>query len=253
MKKIFALIAFFALSSCVRLGEYNSLGFRDLIIDGAGTLTFSKLDTSYTLVRTEEITEENFEENKNVVAHTGGIIYSVKKYVVSYYEKKVLITPDDITLKGMASNVEIKANVQYERIGTVKIDGKKYYLINPQSTDIVLVDKKGKVYPYIGRKIADNRIMMLTTKFVVDPENAKLRTATNRKTATLEPHEGIEVIFDGKKGDFYYIRFKDFDGTGTEEYKSVEFSEDYDFVDFGNLKVEVISVTPNRFEGKVIK
>ena len=253
MKKIFPVMIALMMTSCVRFGEYNSLGFRDIVIDGPGTYTMSPIDNGYTISGRETITEESYEPKKAVVALKDREVYSLKTYNITNFDKKVFIPNMSGEMKGLGSPIYIDGNKKYEPIGKVSIDGTEYLVIEVGKKDLLLVDNDGVIARNIARRIADNRLQLLDDRYVPYPSNLRIEGVIERTTRTDDPYDGMEIIFNGKKDGVYIMSFKDFNGSGNEKCQTVEFTEDYEVIDFNNVKVKVISVTPERFEGIVVK
>ena len=255
MKKIFAMFCLVVLSGCVRLGEYNNLGFRDVIVDFDSFEVTPVQDKDYKLVREEEITEEFVKAGEKHAAYVDDTVYYLKIYNVRYYEKPVLKANKSGMLKGVGVPVEVFDDVPYESIGTVTIAKKEYNVIPATGKDVLLVDKKGKINEHIGIRYDEdvNRINLLEYRFRVYPKDLRIETKYDTKKEISAPFYGIEIIYKGKTDSGYRLAFRDYMGTGKEAFQYVDFTQDYEFVDFNNLKLKIISVSPEKLEYVVVK
>ena len=249
MKKIFCFFCVLMISSCVRLSESSPLSF------GLWGRTYSMTPAKYgeILARTEEVTEEEYEEGKSIAVLDGQPIYYFKKYVVTHTERPVWMATSDGILKGMVAPIFIKGDKEYDVVARTVIDGVEYNVINPYKNELIFVDKDGNIYKHVGHKVGENKFTLTENKFSTYPKNLKIRQIVSRTTKTDDPFMGMEIIYDGKHGEHYVMKYRDFDGSGHEQYKTVNFTEDYEIIDFDNLKVRVLSATPHSFEGIVIK
>ncbi len=247
MKKIFALFgAVFLLTNCSLFGE-EYIEYGEFIVSPA--------NNDFQLIKEEEITEEMIEPDERHFVSANETAYFFKKYILKTYERQGFYASSNGMVKGGAYPINLKDETWYEKMGVINIYGTNYTLINPEGKTFLLIAPDGTISPYIARKDKDNEDILKVrhTKLHFYPEDLKIEIRKDIKQEKSNPFIGMEIIFKGRLNGSYAFAFKDFDASGKEEYKYVDFNEAYDIVDFQNVKLKILSVSDNRLEYSLIE
>ena len=246
MKKIFAIISLVLLSACVSAEDDDFIFFKHAV--NGGNYTIVPADNSFKLVREEQITEESDEPGSTLSAMSGESMYFFKVYNKRIYSRNVLRANMSGALKGIIVPIEFRDGQILEPLGTVNIKGREFTVVNPKRHNLVLVAKDGTIAPVVGRKKSEtSNIMTLNfADFRPFPKGLKLVPDTETKEETDEPFLGMEIVYKGRVNGLYTIAFKDYNGTGTENYQYTTITQDHELIDFGNLKLDLVSLEPNK-------
>ena len=210
MKKIAAVFALFMLTACIRAGGNDFWPERNQFIEDFQTLPVTYFDSNLRLVKTELITERNFPENRVLSAAVGYSVVDDKTYRKLYYAKEAVRANMNGGLTSNEAPVIYKKNQQMDMIGEVVIDGQRYALLpSGEKNFVTLADAEGKLYHRIGQ-LRNNRLVLLTSKFIVYPEDFAFEPVTISKTEQTTPIKGFDIKYGGLRGNyavFIYYRY----------------------------------------------
>lgn len=253
MKKIFALLSLILISGCATYGD-DDIAFFMHAVD-AGEYVISPLDSSFKLMKEEQITEESHEPGSTLSASAGETMYFFKIYNKRLYSRDVLRANMSGALKGIIIPIEFKDGQIFEPLGTVDIEGRKFAVVNPKRNNLILVSPDGKIAPVIGRRIHEgsDTITLSLAEFKPFPKDLKLVPDKETKTETDKPFIGMEIIYKGRVNGLYTIAFKDYNGSGEEPYQYTNFTQDHEIIDFANISFNLITVEPNKIYYSLIE
>ncbi len=257
MKKIFIGLALLAVCSCSTYlkGDYT-LGRRNTFNDFFYTYNIRYYDVDeFASVNKETETISDYEIGTVRHAVPGGMVASSKILQKDVYSDEFVRPNMKGAMVSYTVPVEFSDEKVYRTIGETEIDGKVYRLVEPNRIgDIVLLDGKGNIYPRIG-KIYNDRLALLTTSFVLEPEGLKFENDMDRKTIEENLISGFEIRYAGIKNyrmvfDFTSIRP---DGAmPVEEHKTFTFPMYDKKVSMDGITLEILEVNESGIEYRIL-
>ena len=257
MKKIFMVLAVLGLSSCFYLKGDYTLGRRNAFNDFFYTYNIRYYDDEgFKGEDVEFISESDFKEG--VARHTvpGGIVVSSKMYEMAVYSNDYVRPSKKGGLVSYTVPVEFSDEKRYKLIGEVEIEGSVYRLVEPNRFgDVILINNYGDIYKRVGR-IYNNRLALLNTAFIIEPEDVIFKYETSTSTGSKEIVQGFEVRYLGLKGYnmvFEYNRISHIGGDVIEDKKKYEFPMYDENVSFEGIGLQILDINDAGLEYKVTK
>ena len=171
MKKIIAGLSVLMLSSCLQAGSYSILPQRNGLFEAWNSYAIDFYDTELQLVKTEYITEREFEPNKILSAYVGYSVADLKTYRKDFYKAEYVRPAMNGSLSSASIPVLYKKNEKLQVIGESWVDGERMMLLPTKEKDIViLINGDGVPYHKMG-KIQNKRLVLLLPDYVAYPAN----------------------------------------------------------------------------------
>ncbi len=197
--KIVLPLVVLMLSGCLNAGDYDLLPFRKNVISAINGYHIYDVDKEERMVGTEKINEKQYQLNKSITVKKGEAILSDKNYDRSVFRKIVFNANNDGVINNAAYPQKIKANEKLNVVGSINMDGKKYYLLASDIDDYVfLFDDNGDVYNKAGQ-IKNGSLIVLEEDLFVYPKNLKIRPVAKMRDEVSNVRNGYEVKYDGVK------------------------------------------------------
>lgn len=240
MKKIFIGLAVLVLSSCYLQGDYT-LGKRNAFNDFFYTYNIRYYDAED---MADAVTErETVSDYKlGVVRHAmpGGVVASSKTFEKEIYSDRYVRPNMKGGLVSYTVPIDFSDEKVYEIMGESEIKGVTYRLLKPNRVgDIVLIDGNGKVYPRVGR-IYNNRLALLETAFLLEPEDFAFTNDAHRETVTESAVSGFEIRYVGIEN--YRLVFRTYNLEPNGKY-SEEQQKTYKFPMYDkNIKIQGVEL-----------
>jgi len=117
MKKIIAGLSVLMLSSCLQAGSYSILPQRNGLFEAWNSYEIDFYDTELQLVKTEYITEREFEPNKILSAYVGYSVADLKTYRKDFYKAEYVRPAMNGSLSSASIPVLYKKNEKLQNIG----------------------------------------------------------------------------------------------------------------------------------------
>ena len=196
-------------------------------------------------METETYTISNYDQGVKRFTVPGGIVVSSKIYQKVVYSDEYVRPTNKGALVSYTVPVPFSDEQVYEAFGEVKIDGKKYRLLEPNRIgDVVLIDDRGNVYPRVGR-VYNNRLALLDTAFQLEPRDLKF--VSESKNCKLEEDiiSGFEIRYGGVKDYqlvFTYTNVSPNGGMPIETSKIYRFPMYDSVVEIEGVKINILSV-----------
>ena len=205
------------LSGCIRAGDYDLLPVRSKIMNAFSGYSIDYFDNEEELVSSQSLREHDYVTNKAVTAGKGEAILSDKTFNKDTY-RSLVYRPNK---KGVISSTSFSQNLnnkeENEVIGSIKLDGKRYFLLDSGLTDYVfLFDEEGSFYNKAG-KIDDGVVKLLDENIFVYPSDLKMQTIAKMRDEISNVKNGYEVKYAGTKLDriwFDYMEYDEDDNNG---------------------------------------
>lgn len=93
MKKFAAGLSILLLSSCLQAGDYSILPQRNSFFEAWDSYPIDYYDTDLQLVKSEYITEREFEPNKILSAYVGYSVADLKTYRKDFFKRNMCVRP----------------------------------------------------------------------------------------------------------------------------------------------------------------
>lgn len=205
------------LSGCIRAGDYDLLPVRSKIMNAFSGYSIDYFDNEEELVSSQSLREHDYVTNKAITAGKGEAILSDKTFNKDTY-RSLVYRPNK---KGVISSTSFSQNLnnkeENEVIGSIKLDGKRYFLLDSGLTDYVfLFDEEGSFYNKAG-KIDDGVVKLLDESIFVYPSDLKMQTIAKMRDEISNVKNGYEVKYAGTKLDriwFDYMEYDEDDNNG---------------------------------------
>lgn len=257
MKKIFIGLALLAVCSCSSYlkGDYT-LGRRNTFNDFFYTYNIRYYDMDeFSSVSKETETVSNYEIGTKRYAVSGGIVASFKILQKEVYSDEFVRPNMKGAMVSYTVPVEFSDEKVYRTIGETEIDGKVYRLVEPNRFgDIILLDGRGNIYPRVGR-IYNDRLALLVTQFVLEPEGLKFINDMDRKSGEESEISGFEIRYVGIKDYrmvFDMTSFMPNGDTSVEEHKTFTFPMYDKNVSMDGITLEIFEVNEGGIEYRIL-
>lgn len=257
MKKIFIGLALLAVCSCSSYlkGDYT-LGRRNTFNDFFYTYNIRYYDMDeFASVNSETETISDYEIG--VVRHAvpGGLVASSKILQKEVYSDEFVRPTMKGALVSYTVPVEFSDEKVYRTIGETEINGRTYRLVEPNRFgDVVLLDGRGNIYPRVGR-IYNDRLALLETSFVLEPEELKFENDMERKAGEENLISGFEVRYVGIKDYrmvFDLTMTKPSAGSSIEEHKTFTFPMYDKNISMEGISLEILDVNDGGIEYRLL-
>jgi len=241
------------LSGCIYAGDISIWGSDNgLFSDFRGYKINYLDDEGPKLVKTEDITDTSFEVNKQLIAYKGYPLADTRYYTRNYYTTKAIVAPTDVYLSSGLSPLEIKADVKYDVIGEVTIDGLLYGLVSAgTSRNVFLVDNDGKIYPKVGM-IKNDRLILSDVDYMINPENFRFETVSSSKVVQSEMTTGFEIRYSGLKLNRIILTVMEYNGEDSGVFVDYNYPNRPGIIDIRGLKIKVYQATENKLEYMIV-
>jgi hypothetical protein len=258
MKKIFVVLAMLAVTSCSSYlkGDY-SLGRRNTFNDFFWTYNihyYDKAEEATVEIKTETV--NNFQVGELRRAVPGGLVISSKNIRKQIFSDEYVRPTKPGELVSYTVPVSFSDEKTYRAIGESEINGKVYRLLEPNRLgDVILIDEEGKIYKRVG-KIYNNRLALLQTAFLVEPEDVKFVTDVQENVTGEDAVSGFEIRYTGLE-DYYmvfsYTDISSANGLEQQDKKTYKFPMYDKKITIDGIDFEIISVNETGIEYRVTK
>lgn len=257
MKKIFIGLFVLAVASCsyYMKGDYT-LGKRNTFNDFFYTYNIRYYDSNE-FSATEKETETVSDYEIGTVRHAvpGGIVVSSKLFEKEVYSAEVVRPTVKGALVSYTVPVQFSDERVYKIIGEAEINEKVYRLVEPNRFgDIILLDAKGNIYKRVGR-IFNDRLALLETDFVLEPENAKFRNDVEKNSGDDRMLSSFELRYMGIENYKMVFQLKSSipnDGEQVEENRTYTFPMYDQEITVGTIKLEILNADETGINYKVL-
>lgn len=174
MKKFAAGLSILLLSSCLQAGDYSILPQRNSFFEAWDSYPIDYYDTDLQLVKSEYITEREFEPNKILSAYVGYSVADLKTYRKDFFKAEYVRPAMDGVLNSASIPVAYTKKEKLQVIGEVTIDGERYMLLpTKQDKAVVLINGDGVPYEKMGQ-IRNGRLVLMLPDYIPYPANFTL-------------------------------------------------------------------------------
>jgi hypothetical protein len=256
MKKIFISLVMLAISSCSYMKGDYTLGSRNAFNDFFYTYNIRYYDTdSFSNANTETVTVSDYDLGAVRHAVPGGIVVYSKIIRKEIYSDEYVRPTTKGALVSYTVPVEFSDEKVYRAMGEVEINGVTYRLVKPNRIgDILLISPDGEIYPRVG-KIYNDRLALLDTQFILEPENVKFVNETKNRFGDEDTVAGFEVRYIGLEDYqmvFSLLTVSPEGGTETEQTKTFKFPMYDKKVVIDGIKLEILGFDDSGIEYKIL-
>jgi len=242
MKKIIAGLSVLVLSSCLQAGNYSVLPQRNSLFEAWDSYGIDFYDTKLQLVKSEYITEREFEPNKVLSAYVGYSVADLKTYRKDFYKAEYVRPAMNGSLNSVSIPIVYKKNEKLRVIGESSIDGERLMLLPTQEKDVViLINGDGLPYHKTG-KIQNGRLVLLLPDYVPYPSDFYFEPVITSKTEQTKPVKGYDIKYDGVKLDrmiFTYYDYSDSNGNNGR-FETLSFPNKPGLIDIYGVGIKVL-------------
>ena len=242
MKKIIAGLSVLMLSSCLQAGSYSILPQRNGLFEAWNSYEIDFYDTELQLVKTEYITEREFEPNKILSAYVGYSVADLKTYRKDFYKAEYVRPAMNGSLSSASIPVLYKKNEKLQVIGESWVDGERMMLLPTKEKDIViLINGDGVPYHKMG-KIQNKRLVLLLPDYVAYPANFYFEPVVTSKTEQTKPVKGYDIKYGGVKLDRMIFTSYDYSSSGGDNgrFENISFPNKQGLIDIYGVGIKVL-------------
>lgn len=256
MKKIFIGLALLSLSSCLYMQGDYTLGARNTFNDSFYTYAINYYDLDdVDGVEKETETVNDYKIGAVKQAAVGAVMVSSKLISKDVFSTEVVRPNMKGGMVSYTVPIEFSDEKVYQTIGETKIKGKNLRLIEPNRFgDVVLIDEQGHIYPRVGR-IYNNRLALLNTSFLLEPENLKFENDSNKHFDEEGIISGFEVRYLGLQDDqmlFDFVTIEPDGSTMVEQHKSYRFPITDRNISLDGMLFEILNVNNSGIEYRLL-
>lgn len=255
MKKyILLFIAVILLSGCVKAGDFDLFPIRKKIIDAIRGYSIDDLEKeNYTGTTNER--DNNIILNKALTVRKGDALLRDKYYNKSHYQQKIFMPNKKGNIQGFVYTMNLDPKETYEVNQTVKINGKKYYLLPSGIEDYYyLFDEDGLFYEYAGVK-KDNRLNIIDTEEILPyPADLKMNTVIKNREEVSDVLGGFEVKYGGAELDRIWFDYMEYDGSDSHgTYERINFPNKPGLIMINGRGLRIIRADDNYVTYMILK
>lgn len=210
MKNLIAGLSLFCLASCVYAGNVSIWPWRNNLIERYNSIPIEYYNGDEVLVKSEYITEKNFQPNQILTAYVGYSVVDLKTYRKDFYKSEYVRPAMNGVLNSASIPVAYKKSEKLKIVGEVVIDGERYALIPTNLPDFVVLSSQNGVP---GRKIGqirNGRLVLLDSEFIAYPADFHFEPVTSSRSEQTEPVKGFDIKYDGVKLDRMIFTYYDY-------------------------------------------
>lgn len=209
--KIVCLLACLVLFGCIRAGDYDLAPVRTKLVNSIRGYSIDYADNEEKLVGDESLRENNVVLNKSITVKKGDSILSDKTFDKKTYQNFVYRVNKKGVINTLTYPLKLDNKKDYLILGWVKIDGKKYSILESDIDDYVfLFDEDGNFYKRSGL-IEDKNLKLLDEDLFIYPSDLKVMQIAKMRDEISNVKKGYEVKYGGLKLDRVWFDYLDYD------------------------------------------
>lgn len=250
-------ITFFALvivlSGCVRAGNFDLLPFRKSIVNSVRGYSINDFD-SEEYKGTSDVRENEVTMNKAITVKKGEALLSDKLYSRSSYERTAFMPNTSGSLQNMLFNLNLNERKVYDVNHWVKIDGKKYYLLDSGLDGyFCLFDDDGNFYPKGGFD-KDGVLQIMPEDIMLYPSNIKMNKIIKSRDEVSNVRNGYELKYAGVKLDRIWFDYLTYDGSDVSgNFERINFPNQPGLITVNGKGLRVIKADDNNITFMILK
>lgn len=242
MKKFAAGLSILLLSSCLQAGDYSILPQRNSFFEAWDSYPIDYYDTDLQLVKSEYITEREFEPNKILSVYVGYSVADLKTYRKDFFKAEYVRPAMDGVLNSASIPVAYTKKEKLQVIGEVTIDGERYMLLpTKQDKAVVLINGDGVPYEKMGQ-IRNGRLVLMLPDYIPYPANFYFEPVITSKTEQTKPVKGYDIKYGGVKLDRMLFTYYDYSSSGGDNgrFENISFPNKPGLIDIYGVGIKVL-------------
>ena len=201
--------------------------------------------------------EKNYELNRRYFAAAGEPVVRVLTYTVGEKARNQVSLEKSVVVKAETADFTLPAKTYTVR-GTVKIDGKKYLVLDGYKKYYVMLDDalrlQNKIL-YEEEGMFSKRFLLLNKKAELSPKDAFFKRKID-VSSERELIDDYEIVYDGVKNGqlaFFYKRPVLESNGDAGYYNTLYYPKDATMINLGNLMMQIIRADGERIEYRYLK
>lgn len=254
MKNLLMIIVVaFALSGCVRAGNFDLLPFRKSIVNYARGYSIHDFN-SEVYKGTDDIRENEVVMNKALTVRKGEAVLSDKLYNKASYEHTAFMPSESGSLQNLVFSLNLDARKTYEVSYWVNIKGTKYYLLNSDLDGyFYLFDDDGNFYNYGGLD-KDGILQIMPEEVMVYPSNLKMNKIIKSRDEISNVRNGYEVKYTGEHLGRIWFDYMAYDGSDVAgKFERISFPNQPGLITVNGKGLRVIKADDNSITYMILK
>ena len=242
MKKIVAALSVALLSSCMQAGSYSILPQRNSLFEEWNSYAIDFYDTKLRLVKTEYITEREFEPSKVLAAYVGYSVADVKTYRKDYYKAEYVRPAMNGSLNSASVPVTFTKSEKLQVIGESFVDGERMMLLPTKEKDVVvLINGEGVPYHQLG-KIQNKRLVIMLPEYLPYPADFYFEPVITSKSEQTKPVKGFDIKYGGVKLDRMIFTYYDYSRSSGDNgyFENLSFPNQPGLIDIYGVGIKVL-------------
>lgn len=242
MKKLAVGLCVILLSSCLYAGDNSILESRNTFMESFSSYPIDFYDTELQLVKSEYITEREFQPNQILSAYVGYSVADLKTYRKDFYKAEYVRPAMDGVLNSASIPVAYTKKEKLRVIGESAVDGERFMLLPTKEKDIViLINGDGVPYHKMG-KIQKGRLVLMLPDYIPYPANFYFEPIITSKTEQTKPVKGYDIKYGGVKLDRMLFTYYDYSSSGENNgrFENISFPNKPGLIDIYGVGIKVL-------------
>ena len=256
MKKIVLLASIVFLSSCINAGSSNILPQRNSFFTRMNSYGVDLYNNKPKLISSEYIEEKNFKPNVVLTAYKGYSVINNKTYKKDVYASKYIMPERTVVLSSATIPSIFKERQKIDVLGEVYIDNNKYLVIPTEMSDFyAFIDSKGELWNRVGELVDGDRIVLVDTIFMPNPDAVKFISVQTTRSEQSIPTKGFDIKYDGIRLDRIWFTFLDYNSSAGErgEFENISFPNKPGLIDVNGMGFRVLAADNDKIDYIVLK
>ena len=206
-------------------------------------------------IKSEHVIQKNYELSKPNSAFIGNPMIKVKDYLVVKRESPAMVASQNCTISGGPVQIQINQGEPLRIAGEMFKDGKRLTVLDAPNMNMqITVDEDGKPFKDVINDPRGMRIVMVYN-FKASPPDVLFSRNISESIEKTAGYQNFEIIYSGKTDKSMNLIYREFtpDDIARPAFtQNLTYEADAKSIRFKNIQIELISITNEKIEFKVI-
>lgn len=248
-----ALLIFGGCMQFKKLTSVTVIAFSLIVLLGCAA-PITRTDTP--IVKHERKFTKNYEIGKQISSYIGNPMIQVKDYKVVKRYTAVMEASQSFILTGGLVRISINKGEPLIIAGEIEKDGKKLTVLDvPNTNKQITVDETGKPYKDVINDTRNQRIIM-AYDFKANPPDVIFSRKSLESIEAFGGDQNFEILYGGKTDRSMNLTYREYTSDNIARpafIQNLTYEADAKIIRFKSYKIEVISVTNEQIDFRVIE
>lgn len=206
-------------------------------------------------VKNERVIDKNYEIGKQISTFIGNPMIKVKDYMVIRREGAAMEASQSLTITGGPVHILINQGDQLHVAGEIQKDNKTLTVLDVPRTGLqITIDESGKPYKDVINNANGMRIVMVYD-FKTNPPDVIFTRKMSESIEKTHGYQNFEILYSGKTDKSINLTYREYtpDDIARPAFsQNLTYEADAKSIRFKNLQFELISVTNEKIDFRVI-